>query len=256
MDAAQYERRHEAVRQLANGALLEFPELHAWGRQKKNKMDFSLTGIVPISDAEDRHFVTFDGLARALAVHYISSLDSAELVSKIAGRERYRDICAPTDYARAVAGLERDIEQRILCSVFDGELRLYSDPEMQEIDTTAAQMRYEAGKSPLPASRADPISDAASQQEVSAAGDDKPLEIGPNTKEAINAYIVRRARKIYAANPAFTAGEIAKLIAGELENNGNRGERGAYLSKGTVEKAIPTGLTGGRGKKGREINRK
>lgn len=80
------------------------------------------------------------------------------------------------------------------------------------------------------------------------------LKIGANSKEAMNAHIETRARVMYAENSVLNKGGIAKAIAGELQTAGYMGERGNYLSAATIEKAIPTGLTGGRAANGK--NRK
>lgn len=79
---------------------------------------------------------------------------------------------------------------------------------------------------------------------------------GRNDKAVIDAYIDRRARVIFTAGEASTAGEIAELLKTELESKGFRGERGTFLRPRTIESAIPKGLTGGRAKNGRKTDGK
>jgi hypothetical protein len=89
---------------------------------------------------------------------------------------------------------------------------------------------------------------------ASNAGAATALKMGTNSKEAMNAHIETRARAMYAENSGLNKGNIAKAIAEELKRSGYSGERGDYLSAATIEKAIPTGLTGGRAANGK--NRK
>jgi len=84
------------------------------------------------------------------------------------------------------------------------------------------------------------------------AGTPVRLTISPNPKASIDAHIARRAREIFDAGEASGKGSIARIIEAELRTAGHRGERGDYLSAATIEKAIPTGLTGGRAGNGRK----
>lgn len=90
------------------------------------------------------------------------------------------------------------------------------------------------------------------QQTVRGDSQAAPLRMEANSKVSVDAYIDKRAREIYAAGEASTRRGIAEIIAGEMKSNGYRSERNDYLDWSTVDKAIPRGLTGGRGKNGRK----
>jgi hypothetical protein len=103
---------------------------------------------------------------------------------------------------------------------------------------------------PTPLSQVTKVFTAASNADAATA-----LEMGTNSKEAMNAHIETRARAMYVENPSLNKGGIAKAIAEELKRAGHSGERGDYLSAATIEKAVPAGLTGGRAANGKNRKR-
>jgi len=91
----------------------------------------------------------------------------------------------------------------------------------------------------------------ASNPQMAEVGDNSRLALTPNSKADIDDYIARRAREIFSAGEATTKGEIAAIIADELKSKGYRSDC-KYLSAATVERAIATGITGGRRNNGRK----
>ncbi|MEW9581379.1 hypothetical protein [Paraburkholderia sp. DGU8] len=113
--------------------------------------------------------------------------------------------------------------------------------------TAAARSAHHVGVSPIP----------GGDNEISLGGATATIEtgrltLGVNNKVSIDAYIVRRAWEMYRADASLTRTKIAKNIASELKVGGYSGERGNALSAGTIYKAIPTGLTGGKSRNGRK----
>jgi hypothetical protein len=81
------------------------------------------------------------------------------------------------------------------------------------------------------------------------------LQIGRNNRDCIVTYVQSRAPEIFAEGQITTAIGIGKAIATWLEDKGYKGERGGYLSAGTIIKHIPAGLTGGRSKNGKKTRK-
>ncbi|MEZ0192164.1 hypothetical protein AB9X41_23520 [Ralstonia solanacearum] len=167
---------------------------------------------------------------------------AAEIVEPI-----YRSISEAMDILEDSIDLYRDDVVRLLQQT-GMTVPPYLQTEAPDVPTTPRRADDERGRAAAPPEASQP----SAYQTAGEGNQSVLLSIGANSKDSVDAYIEKRARAIHAAGEATTMQCIAQIIANEMESKGYRGERNNYLQWATVVKSIPSGLTGGRGRNGRQ----
>jgi hypothetical protein len=81
------------------------------------------------------------------------------------------------------------------------------------------------------------------------------LKRGRNERPVMEAYIEERSTEIARENSSLRMLAIAMQIETELSSNGYEGDRGP-MTAANIRRAMPEGITGGRARNGRKLNRR